>query len=178
MGLDHAYQYALERIHTQGAGSRELAMQVLMWVAFAMRPLTELELQHALAIEFGDSVFDDANIPSREDILSPCAGLVVLDQASNIIRLVHCSTLEYLRSTQHLWFPTKNLAPICLTYLSLDVFKRGFCPNDDELNDRLNNHPFPDYAATYWGEHMRENKEPEVQQLAESFLSCQEFFTA
>ena len=142
---------AMERIDSQTEGIRELAMQVLSWITFAMRPLTTSELQHALAVEFRESTFDSDNITSREDMLSTCAGLVVLDQASNIIRLVHYSTQEYLERAQQLWFPERQLAQTCLTYLSLDAFKTGFSPNDDELNDRLKSYPFLDYAAKLLG---------------------------
>ena len=78
----------MERIHSQNTSSQELAMQVLLWITFAVRSLTTSELQHALAIDIEDLVLDGENIPSLETILSTCAGLVILDQASNIIRLV------------------------------------------------------------------------------------------
>ena len=51
---DWAYKEAMERIKGQIPGSKKLAMQVLWWIAFTTRPLTTLELQHALAVEVGE----------------------------------------------------------------------------------------------------------------------------
>ena len=48
---DRAYKDAMERIEGQLADEEELAKQALSWIACAKRPLTTLELEHALAIE-------------------------------------------------------------------------------------------------------------------------------
>lgn len=55
----------------------------------AKRPLTTLELQHALAVEVGESELDEENFPEIEDMVSVCAGLVTVDEECGIIRLVH-----------------------------------------------------------------------------------------
>jgi hypothetical protein len=86
---DHAYQNAMERIEGQVADRIELAKQVLSWITCALRPLTALELQHALAVEVGERELDEDNIPELEDMVSACAGLATVDEQSRIIRLVH-----------------------------------------------------------------------------------------
>ncbi|KAL2255299.1 hypothetical protein VTK26DRAFT_3662 [Humicola hyalothermophila] len=45
-----------------------LAIQVLSWITCAMRPLTTLELQHALAVEPGKPKLDKDNLPQVEDM--------------------------------------------------------------------------------------------------------------
>jgi hypothetical protein len=65
------------RIEGQLQDQEELAKQVLSWITCAKRPLTILELQHALAIEIGDSKLDEENLPQIEDMVSVCAGLVL-----------------------------------------------------------------------------------------------------
>src|SRR5271163_4752842 len=65
---DYAYEDAMERINGQVKGQEELAKQVLSWITCAKRPLTTSELQHALAIEIGESQLDKENIPEVEDI--------------------------------------------------------------------------------------------------------------
>ena len=52
--LDNAYKEAMERIEGQIADSRGLAKQVLSWITCAKRPLTTLELRHALGVEIGE----------------------------------------------------------------------------------------------------------------------------
>jgi hypothetical protein len=42
-----------------------------------------------LAVELKDEELDQDSIPDVEDIISVCAGLVTVDEESNIIQLVH-----------------------------------------------------------------------------------------
>ncbi len=154
---DRAYDEAMERIGGQVADSKELARQVLSWITLTQRPLTIEEIQHALAVEIGEPEIDEENIPEVEDIVSVCAGLAIVDEESNIIRLVHYTTQEYFERTQMSWFPNaqRDIAMTCVTYLSLDCFETGFCPTDEELEERLQLNPLYDYAARNWGHHTR-----------------------
>ncbi|KAL2008399.1 hypothetical protein VTN00DRAFT_8381, partial [Thermoascus crustaceus] len=154
---DYAYNEAMERIQSQNLNSQELAKQILGWIVCAQRPLTTTELQHALAVEIGLSELDEDNLPEIEDMTSVCAGLVTVDDKSNIIRLVHYTTQEYFERTLAAWFPNahQDIATICITYLSLDIFETGFCPTDEELETRLQQYPLYDYSARNWGHHGR-----------------------
>ena len=50
------------------------------------------EIPDALAVEVGESELDQDNLSELEDMVSICAGLVIIDEESNIIRLVHYTT--------------------------------------------------------------------------------------
>ncbi|KFZ00163.1 hypothetical protein V500_01159 [Pseudogymnoascus sp. VKM F-4518 (FW-2643)] len=154
---DDAYNDAMERIEGQLAGEKELSKQVLSWITCARRPLTTSELEHALAVELGELQFDEENLSPIEDMVSVCAGLVTVDEESAIIRLVHYTTQEYFERTQRRWFPQAetDIATICVTYLSFDVFETGICQNDEELKERLQSNPLYDYASHNWGRHAR-----------------------
>ena len=145
----------MERIESQAADSKELAKQVLSWIICAKRPLTTSEIQHALAVEVGDSELDKENLPQVEDMVSVCAGLVTVDDESRIIRLVHYTTQEYFERTQSHWFPNTEtrITETCVTYLSFDVFESGFCQTDDEFEERLRSNQFFEYASRNWGHH-------------------------
>jgi hypothetical protein len=147
----------MERIKGQIADQEELAMQVLSWITCAKRPLTTSELQHALAVEPGDSELREDNFPEIEDMVSVCAGLVMVDKESHIIRLVHCTTQEYFERTQKLWFPNaeEDITTTCLTYLSFSTFESGLCRTDKEFEERLQFNQLYDYAARNWGYHAR-----------------------
>lgn len=82
----------MERIEGQVTDQKDLAKQVLSWITYARRPLTTIELQHALAVEAGEAHLDEENLPQIEDMVSVCAGLVTVDDESGIIRLVHYTT--------------------------------------------------------------------------------------
>jgi hypothetical protein len=169
--LDHAYKQAMERIEGQEQGFEKLAKKVLSWITCAKRPLTTLELQHALAVEIGEPELDNENLPEIEDMLSVCAGLVIVDEESNIIRLVHYTTQEFFERTQRDWFPEveADIANVCITYLSFDFFEAGFCQSDEEFKIRLQSNPLYDYAARHWGHHLR--KALDTQHQIPGFLS-------
>src|ERR1700722_14607775 len=152
-----AYKEAMERIEGQIADSQELAKQVLSWIACAQRPLTTSELRHALAVEIGESELDEDNLPEVEDMVSVCAGLVIVDEESDIIRLVHYTTQEYFERTWRSWFPNaqRDIATICVTYLSFDIFQTGFCLTDEDFKARLRLNLLYDYTARNWGYHVR-----------------------
>ena len=154
---DQAYKDAMERITAQDVDGERLAKHVLSWITCAKRPLSTVELQHAIAVEPGKSEFDKKRQPDIEDIVSVCAGLVTVDKESNIIRLVHYTTQEYFKRTQSYWFPNieADISIICTTYLSFDVFERSFCQTDEEFEERLRSNQFFKYATQNWGHHAR-----------------------
>ncbi|KAK3935253.1 hypothetical protein QBC46DRAFT_462179 [Diplogelasinospora grovesii] len=155
--LSQVYEHAMERIDGQMSGFKQLARSVLSWITCAKRPLTALELQHALAVNVGDTRLDEENLSRIEDMISVCAGLVTVDKES-IVRFVHYTAQEYFQQTQQRWFSDANnhIASICVTYLSFIVFESGYCQSDDEFKERLRLNPFYDYAAHNWGYHARE----------------------
>ena len=55
---DQAYNDAMERIKQQDLDGEKLAKKVLSWITCTRRPLTTGELQHALAVEPGESEFN------------------------------------------------------------------------------------------------------------------------
>ncbi|KAF3082326.1 hypothetical protein TWF103_003363 [Orbilia oligospora] len=152
---DHAYEGAMTRIQGQDPDSKGLADEVLSWITCAKRPLTTSELQHALAVKIGQSKLDKDNFPGNTDMVSVCAGLVTIDEESNIIRLVHYTTQEYFERTWERWFcdAETNIAKVCVTYLSHDVFKAGPSPTSEDFKARLRSNALYDYAAKHWGHH-------------------------
>lgn len=154
--LNEAYNEAFRRIDSQLPDDRQLAKSVLSWISYAQRPLTTQELCHALAVGLCDQELNSDNIPDIEDILSLCAGLVTVDEESQIIRLVHYTTQDYLEKIRGDWNPDAkcDIASVCLTYLSFKPFRSGSCPNDAAFEDRLKQNKFLDYSARYWEQHV------------------------
>jgi hypothetical protein len=169
--LEEAYNSAIERIEGQRQGKMRLARRVLSWITYAQKPLTTRELCHALAVEPGESELDPDNIPDIEDMVSVCAGLVIVDDESTIIRLVHYTTQEYFERIRESWNPRaqQEITSACLTYLSFNSFRSGSSPNNEEFESRLEKNVFLDYASRYWGQHIRTVQE-QVYKLASLFL--------
>ncbi|OBT99017.2 hypothetical protein VE01_02493 [Pseudogymnoascus verrucosus] len=167
---DYAYKEAMERIEGQIADSQDLAKQALGWITCSKRPLTTLELQHALAVEIGQSSLDEENLPDIEDVVSVCAGLVTIDEESEIIRLVHYTTQEYFDRNWTSWFPNaeKDIAKTCVTYQLFSTFRGGSCAHN-ELEERLRLNPLYDYAARNWA-YYASSESTEVEELILDFL--------
>jgi hypothetical protein len=174
--LDVAYGEALQRIEGQLVGDRELARKALSWITLAKRPLTTAEICCALAVEPDEDKVDPENVLTPGDLVSVCAGLVVVDQESAVIRLVHYTTQEYFTRTENVWNPGSQLhiATTCLTYLSFSTFQSGCCSTDKEFEARLQQNQFLDYAAKHWGSHVK-TVETEVAALACELLQGKSF---
>ncbi|KAJ5747465.1 uncharacterized protein N7511_009161 [Penicillium nucicola] len=157
---DTSYDAAMQRIKAQLPDQTELALQVLLWVTCSKRQLTTAELRIALAVEIEESEFDRDNMPDIMDVVSVCAGLVTVDENSDIIRLAHYTTQEYFERHQSTWFPTAHLdiGTICLKYLSIfDAEDILACSSVHDLERTVDKDSFCGYAGTYWGHHIRES---------------------
>ena len=168
--LESAYEDAIVRIKGQLSGDYKLARKVLSWITYAKRPITTAEVCCALAVEQGDTELDVEKIPDVEDLLAVCAGLVVVDEETTIIRLVHYTTQEYFERIRNGWNPRAELdiATTCLTYLSFTTFYSS--PEYDRRDTTwLEQNAFLGYAAQYWGQHALKHQD-ELYELAYPFL--------
>ncbi|KAJ7483684.1 ankyrin repeat domain-containing protein [Mycena latifolia] len=138
-GLQQTYDEAMERINYQTEEDRELGLLALTWVANAKRPLSAAELQEALAIEPESTFLDRDNLLDMDIILSACAGLIIVDEAVSVIRLIHYTTQDYLDSIQSVQFPLAHttIVSTCLTYLSFPEFKvlPGYWEEEEQENE-------------------------------------------
>jgi hypothetical protein len=128
--LDFVYKDALQRISSQKSEDAKLANLVLMWLVFSYRPMSHRELQHALAvphIQTGETYLDEELLISTDEISGICAGLVMVDEETDIIRLSHYSAQEYLERVRDQRFPEAQveITQSCLLYLSLEPFASG-----------------------------------------------------
>lgn len=117
--LSQAFQDTIQRIDDETPSRRQVAMRCLMWVSRARRPLSVEELRQALATEIGESHFDEDNLLQVKYIIDCCFGLIVIEEESSTVRLVHYTLQDYLQSRhQHrLVNDETEITKICLTYL-------------------------------------------------------------
>ncbi|KAJ6580363.1 ankyrin repeat-containing domain protein, partial [Mycena vulgaris] len=122
--LNHTYDEAMNRIHSQNKDDKELALQALTWVAYAKRPLSVGELQEAMAIEPDVTTLDADNLLDINIVLSVCAGLLIVDEAMSVVRLIHYTTQGFFDNIRPVQFANADtwITSQCLTYLSFDEF--------------------------------------------------------
>lgn len=186
--LSLAYDRVMLRINEQGRGASRLAKRVLGWITNAQCLMTVTELRHALAIQLDTSDFNMKCLNSIEDILSVCAGLVIIGD-DNTVRLVHYTTQDYLKRTEEQHLPTakRDIAAACITYLLYDSFESGWIdPYEREdlvvevvdypelkdlgpaqgvgalLKARLNQYPLLRYTARYWTAHAKRFRQESI----------------
>jgi hypothetical protein len=104
------------------------AMEILKWTFLAQRGLKLEELRHALAVEPEDTELDWDNFVDAERSLDCCLGLVIIDDSTSTVRLVHKSLQDYLKTEyeqNHLFeHGHYEISRICLTYMSFDSYNR------------------------------------------------------
>ena len=155
--LDMAYHGAMQRVDDQMEGFRVLAKQLLGWLTYSERLMTVEEVQHALAIEPGASEFDKDNLGDVDEIVSFCAGLVIVDEETQIIRLVHYTTQEYFRRNGGtiLACAQEDIAISCLTYLMYEEFGDGWLV--DSESDEVSS-----AEAVYGSEEVYEDEDVDI----------------
>ena len=182
-GLDELYRQTLERIQKQADDDGPLGMRILSWITHTRRLLSVDELRHGLAVEYSDDgegleEFDEDNLLSPRSLVDVCAGLVIIDSTSQIVRLVHYTTQEYFdKARLHLFEGVEvDISRACLTYLSYSLDTKLRIVEDpylffryDEVimivHEAIQSHPFLDYATHYWFSHVKsgllaENRDP------------------
>ena len=151
-----AYEEVLFRID-QHRG-KHTALQVLSWLFYAQRPLTLEEIQEVLSIEIKppDTDLYSEYFMDPAHIIHCCQGLVEVEDNSKIIRFTHYTVQEFLKDKYlaKLLSPS-DLAKVCLTYLTFDVFERGPCSSEETYRERMESYRFTDYAMKYLGCYIR-----------------------
>lgn len=157
--LQHTFEKMLLRLSTLQSQSRtDLAKMTLSILTYARRPIYANELCDALTLRLNMTRLDRLFQPSMTTVLECCGGLIVLDSMTKIIHLVHFSLQQYLQDTpagRHFASP-RCIGQLCLNYLSLDDFRSGPCPDEEDIDDRIQSYAFLQYAAHWWGYHVDE----------------------
>lgn len=142
---------------------REIAREALLWLCFALRPLTLDELAEAVVLRESDTfIDDDCRLTNPVVLVDICRDLVV--RSYPVVRLAHDSirsflTSEHIRNSPASFFALDPVAAHArilrksLCYLQLDVFASGPVSDDDAFVDRINSFPLSSYVKTYWPIH-------------------------
>ena len=189
--LNQYYERACTRISRQETNLQEIAHHTITWLYLSQRQLKVDELRHALAVRAEDKKFSVDSMIELVEILETCHGLVVMEEPSQVMRLLHSTAREFFlkQHNQILKGGSVYLAKTCLTYLCLDLFQGKTCEFDSAkdvdcharpgekiasdriLSFRLQKFPFLDYAAEYWGYHANGGAEMPCFDHIVAFLS-------
>jgi ankyrin repeat protein len=118
------------------------------------------KFRQALAIEPGDAAIDGEAIPDADVLISVCGGLVTIDRDSDVIRLVHYTTQEYLEDKHEQYFPKAHseISKTCLIYLSMETFAAPLSNNylvaKKQIESTLKENILLNDVSCFWAEHL------------------------
>lgn len=95
--LSGAFEVIINRIHNQKPAIARQAMDILKLVFLTPQMLSLNQLLHALAVEPEDNDLDWENFVDAQFLLDCCLGLVIENESTSEIRLVHKSFQGYLQ---------------------------------------------------------------------------------
>ena len=121
--MSAAYEEVLARIDK--IKGKDTALKILSWLFHAQRPLKMYEIQEVLSIRIQDTKLYPEYFIDPVQIIHYCQGLVELDHTSQIIRFTHYTVQDFLDKYQNKLLALTDLAKICLTYLTFDIFECG-----------------------------------------------------
>jgi ankyrin repeat protein len=120
------------RILHRSKGQDQLYQKkILQLVAVARRPLTAGDLQEALSVVPGDTVWDPSQVLNDvQSVLTYCGCLLVIDEEESTVRFVHHSVKKFVLDTAYdasdmpspIACAHKAMADIVVTYLSYGIF--------------------------------------------------------
>jgi hypothetical protein len=167
-GLNETYESILLKVPP---GDTEIVRRILLWLAFAVLPMTLAEIQEAIAIEHDLTYLDEeARLSSPQDILGLCGSLVAVSDTGEAV-LAHHSVKDYLLSPYIRSSPVSSfslsppeacsdLAVSCLTYFSFRDFSTGPSRQRKHYKERLEQFPLLSHAATAWPYYACEAGQP------------------
>ena len=178
---EHLYHQKMkEEILTQEPkDKRDLALNVLALNTCAVRALTFVELEHALATKAGDKSFDEEKKVDSEEIFAVTKGLLTINDGTkenSFVRFFHQTLQAYLYTEKDTWFTDaeSKMATACLTCLEYDVFSKREVQSEAEnarrIEKKIKDNPFAGYALEFWGMHVNASSDPVMENQALRFL--------
>lgn len=197
--LETAFASTIKRIQNQQHERAVQAMDVLKSVFLAKKQLSVSELRHALAVNAtpqdtisSGETLDWENLPSEKSLVDWCLGLVIVDEETSTVRLVHKSLYEYLlgqyKKNEIFRNGDAEIAHTCLKYMLFNDAEKfeliigltvgenqdphliEFNPINTINNLRLQKFSLLHYAIYSWGHHLRRNTTPAVDAIPS--ISC------
>ncbi|KAI8259523.1 hypothetical protein K4K58_002581 [Colletotrichum sp. SAR11_239] len=149
--------------------------KLLLWIAWGQRPLSIIELGHALAIYPGIEDIDEEDILPIRQIATWSAGLLFVD-GDDFLRVIHPTTSRFFEGRRHELYPKGDsvMAHDCLHYLNMKILRAPLEGPDRRslFIIRRKQYPLIDYAVLNCFKHVARSREKgEIKPTVEFLLS-------
>ncbi|KAH6885662.1 hypothetical protein BKA70DRAFT_1574268 [Coprinopsis sp. MPI-PUGE-AT-0042] len=177
--IEAAYAQTWTRILNQHPRYVYLAQKVLLWVLNAARSMTIEELQRAVAVSPDSHKFEPARMVPEATLLGLCHGLVVFEEESRLVRLVHYTAKKPLEEFMRDSFPKPHslLAAVCIAHLADSGFQNTTIDSKEQLKKALQEDALLAYAHHAWAYHSQLSLDATstASQLSKFVMYCQAF---
>ena len=165
------------------------ARAIMLWIAFAKRPLALEEIAEAATTKPGlEDTDPDDKLYDPHDVLRICRSLICLSEAKitvcgkleirQVVRFAHASVREYLLSDHVAKGSAASFAlsekasheqitKCCLSVLLRNNMKHKILPDPDVM-------PLLRYAAEYWFQHVQERSNVEHRAMTQEDLNVED----
>ncbi|CAJ2500464.1 Uu.00g033170.m01.CDS01 [Anthostomella pinea] len=181
-GVNETYENILLRIDKADV---DFLRRTLLWLTFAVTPLTLLELREAVAMEDDMTTYEqleDSRLLRPEDILA-IGGCLLSVSDEGYVKLAHLSVKSYLLSTDlknhtalsrfgmDLAGAKDELAKVSLRYMCLDSLASGPASTLQDWEKRLGCHPLLHHASRSWSYYYRAaSPRPQLSEQVSAFF--------
>jgi hypothetical protein len=165
------YETVMAGIRGSHGDKQQIAQSVLSWIFRARRPLKMSELREAIAIQEDDVELGEEDLTQVDDIVKACGSLVVHSPETGNVAFSHEMVQQFLEEKYNDYlFPESAIAKTCLAYLLFDTFDEGPAQDEETFKARRQKRPFAEYAAYYWGPHVKGAAAEDDPQIVEMVL--------
>ncbi|TGJ82709.1 hypothetical protein E0Z10_g6062 [Xylaria hypoxylon] len=165
------------RLNDQPLLHAMLAKRIFYWLSISRRALTLKELQQAIAIE--PDKYRASQVLDQSERLSPpslieevCMGFVRVNTVNNSI-FTNPSALPFYFYQFDASFAAEareHAAKCCVGFLNSEILSNGAFKSQKEYDQMDRKLPFSRYVSQYWGTHLNDFREGDMQEMAESLL--------
>ena len=150
--LDDAYDASFRRIKSS------YGKEVLYILCIAKTPITFAQMRCILSLEVDSESLNPCDYIVDKMVVGSSAGLVVHDQESEVVRFGHETTREYVNNFHSADIEKARLVLLrkCLAYLRFPSMRLEYWSENHQIQQHVNENPFLEYAAVFWGDHARE----------------------
>ncbi|KAH6881244.1 hypothetical protein BKA70DRAFT_1167462 [Coprinopsis sp. MPI-PUGE-AT-0042] len=166
--IEDVYQRTWNRILDQTPKMSVLARNVLVWVLCATRSLGIEELRRAVATCPDTHTFDRSRLVDEATLMGICRGLVNIEEKTDIVRFVHYTAKDVVKTLISESFPYPHSLPaaVCMALLTGSGFQASTPTDVDTLTLALEGDTLLAYAYEAWSIHAQET-------LNDTFASAQ-----
>ncbi|KAH6873705.1 ankyrin repeat-containing domain protein [Coprinopsis sp. MPI-PUGE-AT-0042] len=172
--IQDIYLQTWNRIVEQKSSHVLLAKAALVWVLHSSRSMTIEELQRAVATSPETYTFEPNRLAPGTILIALCRGLVILEEESRLVRLIHYTAKDTLQELLHDSYPHphSHLATVCITHLTQRGFQNTTIRSEEEFIAARQADPLLAYASDAWAVHARASLDVEdTRRRIASFIS-------